>query len=196
MDDQRFDDLARGLARGLAADPFSRRAAVRGIGAAALGGLVAWLGLDDAEAHDTMRKCRKIEDPRKRKTCLKRAKDHRAQHNAPPCPAGARLCADGRCGRTCCANGRACNVTCSGPNGNDYCCDASRPVAICGGCWTPGSTACGGSHCCGPNLKCCGGTHCCADGWQCVRGCGGNPNSNTCCKGGQSPTCCPDGVPG
>jgi hypothetical protein len=112
---------------------------------------------------------------------------------ATTCASGQVCCPDKRCGRRCCANGRACSTTCCGPDGNNYCCDASRPVCICGGCWQAGSVQCDDpKHCCGPlSPKCCGNDHCCADGWQCLVGCPGN----TCCKGGQSPTCCPNGTP-
>jgi hypothetical protein len=114
--------------------------------------------------------------------------------------ATATCCSDGHCGETCCDNGRACNVTCcGGQSGTAFCCDASRPVCICGGCWQEGSTDCGDGHCCGPDLVCCGTDHCCDPnrgvGEQCVVGCGGNPASATCCLGGQSERCCPDGTP-
>lgn len=108
----------------------------------------------------------------------------------------AKCCPDGKCGEKCCANGRACNVTCCGPDGNNYCCDVTRPVCICGGCWAEGSTQCPHpNHCCSPNQRCCGKDHCCGDGYECVVGCGPNRDTSTCCKGGQSPRCCPEGTP-
>ena len=117
---------------------------------------------------------------------------------ATTCASGQVCCPDKRCGRRCCANGRACNVTCCGPDGNNYCCDASRPVCICGGCWQAGSTQCDDpKHCCGPKQKCCGAPpydHCCAEGWECWMGCGGIAESATCCKVGAT-TCCRDGHP-
>jgi hypothetical protein len=108
--------------------------------------------------------------------------------------ATAKCCPDGKCGETCCANGRACNTTCCGKDGNNFCCAEDQPVCICGGCWQVGSVQCDDpKHCCGPlSPKCCGNDHCCAEGYECLVGCPGN----TCCKGGQSDRCCPDGVPG
>ena len=195
MDGQQFDDLARAWVEGSA----PRRNALRFLVGGALG-LLGWHSLEEAAAHDTLKKCKKIKDKKKKKACIKKAKKHADQHaketplcGGLTCPEGQVCCPDKKCGRTCCANGRACNVVCSGPNGNDYCCDATRPAAICGGCWQAGSVQCDDpKHCCGPlSPKCCGNDHCCADGWECLVGCPGN----TCCKGGQSPTCCPNGTP-
>lgn len=205
VDQDRFDDLARSLTN---ATP--RRSAVRGLAGGLLAGLLGWGHVEDAEAHDKTDKCKKLDGDKKKK-CLKKAKKHKKKHanetpstspqtcNGVTCPDGQVCCPDQKCGVTCCANGRACNVVCSGPNGNDYCCDASRPAAICGGCWQAGSTQCSTSrHCCGPNQRCCGAPpydHCCDVATeQCLIGCGGIPNSATCCVGGQSPRCCPEGT--
>ena len=112
------------------------------------------------------------------------------------CPEGRVCCPDQRCGPRCCANGRACEGACCGPNGNDYCCDETRPMCICGGCWQTGSTQCDHpDHCCSPGQRCCGAPpydHCCAEGWECKIGCGGIPESATCCLIGAA-TCCPLG---
>ncbi len=198
MDQDRFDDLARSLTT---ATP--RRSAVRGLAGGLLAGVFSWHSNHGAEANDKLKKCKKFEGDKKKK-CIKKAKKHKDQPaNESPqpivcggvtCPDGQVCCPDQKCGARCCANGEACNVVCSGPNGNNYCCDASRPVAICGGCWTLGSTQCDDpKHCCSPESpKCCGNDHCCAPGWECLVGCPGN----TCCKGGQSATCCPNGTPG
>jgi hypothetical protein len=180
MDPTRFDALAKALG-----SPASRRAAFRLIAA-----LVALRGRAAAAA-----RCKKPcgECGRCKKGKCKPAKDGTACGTGPTRQKGRCACPSGHVR---CPDGRACDVTCSGPNGDDYCCDASRPVAICGGCWHAGSTACTVDHCCGPDLDCCGGTHCCADGWQCVLGCGPERNTATCCRGGQSPRCCPEGTPG
>ena len=192
MDGSGFDRLTKALTV-----LGSRRHALRGLLTGGLG-LVA-TKVDDAGAHDLKSKC-KNKSGKSKKNCLKKAKKHKAQHaNDGPacgnvtCAAGQTCCPDNRCGTTCCGNGRACNVACSGPNGNDYCCPADRPVAICGGCAPLGSVQCDDpKHCCGPlSPKCCGDDHCCAPGWECLVDCPGN----TCCKGGQSPTCCPNGRP-
>jgi len=193
MDDSRFDNLVRTLSA--ASSP---RRSTFGFLAAGL----ALLGRHDAE-DAAAKDCKKIKDKQKRKKCLKKARDQAPTASPSPtpvicggvtCPAGQLCCPDQRCGPRCCANGRACNVTCCGPNGNDFCCDASRPICICGGCWAAGSVQCPDpGHCCGPlSPKCCGNDHCCADGWECLVGCPGN----TCCLGGQSDRCCPDGTPG
>lgn len=179
MDADRFDAITRSLFRSR-----SRRDAVASLLGSSVG-MLGWVDAQDAAAKN----CKKIKNKKKRKKCLAKAKA--ATCGSVTCAEGQVCCPDKRCGRTCCANGRACNVTCCGPNGNDFCCDASRPMCICGGCWQAGSVQCDDpKHCCGPlSPRCCGNDHCCADGWECLVDCPGN----TCCKGGQSPTCCPLG---
>ena len=185
MDNSRFDALVRALSTGS-----GPRRRTLGILAAGALGLLTQLDREDAEAKD----CKKIKNKKKRKKCLDKAKSPTC--GGVTCPEGRVCCPDERCGRTCCANGRACDVTCCGPNGNDYCCDASRPVCICGGCWQAGSTQCAHpKHCCSPGQRCCGAPpydHCCAEGWECWMGCGGDPESAACCKD-DAATCCKDG---
>jgi hypothetical protein len=189
LDDDQFDALTRTLQ-----NPGSRRRMMRRLfTASGILGLIALPAPVEAKRRKKKRKSKK----KRRQASPSPA----PLSSAPPVPCGATFCSPGqvccpdqKCGARCCANGRACNVTCSGPNGNDYCCDVTRPVAICGGCWQSGSTQCDG-YCCGPDQKCCGDDHCCGDGYECVIGCGGVAGSATCCKGGQSPTCCPDGTP-
>lgn len=84
MDSDRFDALTRSLA-----SAGSRRQAVRGLAAAAaalLGGLGLGLDRDDAAAHNLLKRCRKIEDKKKRAACIKKAKKHKRRHavSAPP----------------------------------------------------------------------------------------------------------------
>ena len=180
MENAPFDNLTRAIATR------SRRGLL-----AALSGAAVALGLE-AESAEILAKRKKKKKKRK----------------SPPagsvlcgdvtCPEGRLCCPDQRCGPRCCANGEACDVTCCGPNGNDYCCDETRPMCICGGCWQAGSTQCDHpDHCCSPGQRCCGSPpydHCCAEGWECRMGCGGIPESASCCQVG-STLCCQDGHP-
>lgn len=198
LDGSRFDDVIRALtiANG------SRRGTLRLVASSAIG-LLAWRTTAvDTEAKNALQKCKKIRDKKKRKKCIKKAKKRNPEPGVElcdgvACPENQKCCPDERCGQECCDNGRACNVVCSGPTGNDYCCDASRPVAICGGCWEAGSIQCEiPGHCCGPNQVCCGDDHCCdKDTQECRLNCGGVEGSNSCCGIG-SVLCCPDGIPG
>jgi hypothetical protein len=76
MDADRFDALLRSLFR----FP-SRRSALRLLAGLLLGSPLA-LGITDADANDTLKKCKKIKD--KRKKCVKTAKKHNATHATEP----------------------------------------------------------------------------------------------------------------
>jgi hypothetical protein len=118
MDADRFDTLIR-----LLRDPHSRRGA---FALALSGALAPLLAREDTEAHDLLKKCKKIKDAKKKKACIKKAKQHNAQHAsetpaAPPTPscqpdAAATTCA-GRCGTVSnnCGTPVACGQTC-GPH--------------------------------------------------------------------------------
>ena len=84
MDVDRFDTLARSLSA-----IGSRR---RALALALSGTLVPLLAWDDATAHDTLKKCKKIKDKKKKQACIKKAKKHNAQHasetSAAPPPTG------------------------------------------------------------------------------------------------------------
>jgi hypothetical protein len=96
VDAGRFDLLARSLhAAG------SRRGLVAALSGAALGGAAA----APLAAHDARRRCQRIDNPRKRRRCLRAAEQHNQEHGDggndripcdPPCPAGAR-CLHGAC---------------------------------------------------------------------------------------------------
>lgn len=94
MDDHRFDNLARSVSAAAA----SRRSALRLLGGGALGGLLALLGLADAEAGKKKRRKRP---------------NRRAQRR---CPAGTLRCGGGACvalqadPHNCGACGNACQV--------------------------------------------------------------------------------------
>ena len=80
MDGSRFDTLVASLTI-----PGSRRRALGGLLAGALG-LLGWPDQQDAIAHDLKDKCKKKSGQAKKK-CLKKAKQHAAQHaNEPPPP--------------------------------------------------------------------------------------------------------------
>jgi hypothetical protein len=204
MDGQRFDELARFLA-----EPASRRATLRSLGGGFIGGAFALLGghgPQHAEAHNALAKCKKIKNKRRKKACIKKARQHDVDHGlqepgepcgATTCSSGKKCCPDQKCGVRCCANGYHCDQLCSGPNGDDYCCPPERPVAICGGCWTQGSTQCDTpEHCCSPNQVCCGDDHCCdIETQECRVNCGGVQGSNSCCGIG-SVLCCQGGTAG
>lgn len=84
MDSDRFDALTRSLAA-----VGSRRLALRGFAATAA--LLGGLALDAAAAHSTIKRCRKIEDKKKRAACVKKAKKHAKGHaGAPPLGGGGR----------------------------------------------------------------------------------------------------------
>jgi hypothetical protein len=76
MDGTRFDDLTRSLA----STP-SRRTVARLLVGSALG-LLGSVGGAETEAHNALTKCKKIDNKRKRKHCLRRARAHNAEHNA------------------------------------------------------------------------------------------------------------------
>lgn len=80
MDGDRFDDLTRALA----AHGGSRRRFLGGLAAAAV--LLGGIGADDAEAHSTLARCRRITDRKKRAACIRRARAHARTHAAPPPP--------------------------------------------------------------------------------------------------------------
>ncbi len=106
MDGHRFDTLIRAFAQRDA----GRRSALRLLAGSALS-LVGVLSTEDADAHNALTKCRKIEDKKKRAKCVKAAKKHNKGHKDedtdpdlecdPPCPARqgcARVgCVEGEC---------------------------------------------------------------------------------------------------
>src|SRR5688572_13324270 len=92
MDGDRFDQLLRSLA-----ERPSRRATLRLLVSSILGNLVL-LTVTATEAHDKLKKCKKIDDKDKRKKCVKKARKHNATHTTQPT-----TCATGlpRCGGDC-----------------------------------------------------------------------------------------------
>jgi hypothetical protein len=141
MDAVHFDGLTRSFgATG------SRRRALGGLLTGALGPL-GWHPADDAAAHDTSKKCKKLKGD-KRKTCRKKATKHTATHliaapvagsgdgsSPPPTPhvcQGRNLCAQGPSGNACGWHGSYpcfCQVT---TDGQSFCgTPAPSPVSDC-----------------------------------------------------------------
>jgi len=161
MDGTHFDALTRTLWM-----TGSRHGARRGLLLGALG-LLGWREVEEAAAHNPLKKCKKKSGKQKKK-CLKKAKAHNAQHAAetpPPtgCPAGTRTCADGRCvpAGGCCTNSECAPGTCDA-NGT---CNCPAPFEACPG--APGACACcnGERHCpernaCIPPGQCCTAADC------------------------------------
>lgn len=109
MDADRFDALLRALSQ----TP-SRRGIGRALAGFALGGALGpVLGLEKTEAHNRLKKCRKIEDKSKRKRCVKKARKHNREHERNVCIASA------------CPMGPA---SC-GPAGSDCLCASASPEA-------------------------------------------------------------------
>jgi hypothetical protein len=107
MDNSRFDALTRVLST-----VGSRRGTIGGLLAGVLG-LLHGAEPDAAIAHNTLKKCKKIEDKDKKRQCVKKAKKHRAQHAAPACTptCGGTVCGgDNGCGGSCgtCSAGAVC----------------------------------------------------------------------------------------
>jgi hypothetical protein len=137
MDPIRFDAVLRLLS----ASP-SRRSAVRLLAGLVLGDVLGFLlGQPVAEAHNALKKCKKL-NGNKKKQCLKKAKAHNATHRTP-CIGRCALtkpCGPDGCGGTCgtCAANEACQSAtcvcvpnCPGKNcGEDGCggsCGACKP---------------------------------------------------------------------
>jgi hypothetical protein len=136
MDGGRFDALTRALT-----DAHSRRGAL----AAVLGGalsLLSWHGVEHVDAHNPLKKCKKMSGKAKKK-CVKKAKAHNAAHTVPPPPPSGctprcerKICGDDSCGGSCgtcgveqvCADGR-CASSC--PSGQKVCRDECIPNDDC-----------------------------------------------------------------
>ena len=168
MDGPRFDTFTRSLTAAR-----SRRAAV----GVALGSALGLLGVhpEQAEAHNPLKKCKKINDKQKRRACIKKAKKHNATHTvAAPAPTGTAACTPN------CSGGRNC--------GGDGC------SGSCGSC--SGTETCGGGGAAG--VCGCTPTTCAAQGKNCgtiADGCGGTPDCGTCgtgqrCAGGTCQEIC------
>jgi hypothetical protein len=117
MDIETFDALSRRLADGQTRSlrtAGSRRPVLVGLVAGAIG-LMDWRGAEEAGAHDTLTKCKKIKNKAKKKACVKKAKKHNATHttlipSSPPPPPP--------CGGTCAGDTpQCCPATTQDPSG-------------------------------------------------------------------------------
>ena len=111
MEPTRFDRLAMTYsALG------TRRGLVRLLAGSALGGALAPLfGLPQTDAHNALKKCKKINDKAKRKRCVRKAKAHNATHIAPA-PSG---CIPSCGGKECGTNG--CDGSCGSCATGSFC---------------------------------------------------------------------------
>jgi hypothetical protein len=129
MDADRLDSLARSLARS------GRRRTLLCLLTGGALGLAGWPHADDAAAHNTLKKCKKIEDKKKRKACIKKAKKHNATHTITPITTCTPTCG----GRTCGDNG--CGGSCGACGGSSSCiegiCTCPSPQEFCGGTCVP-----------------------------------------------------------
>ena len=76
MDADRFDSLLRSFS----GSP-SRRSALRLLASLLIASPLA-LDIQRLDAHNKLKKCKKLDDKDKRKRCLKKAKKHNATHTA------------------------------------------------------------------------------------------------------------------
>jgi hypothetical protein len=190
MDPTLFDTFARALTA-----PGTRRRVLGGLLAGALG-LLGTPEAELAQAHDSRKKCKKIEDRGKRKKCVKKAKQHNAQHaneTSPPlgtCPAGTTSCG-GTCVGSTCTGGQHFE-----PSQCRCCIAVSRDTTNCTGaddCCSrmclPHETELLRNYCgcnlfqmpCEVNENCCSGT--------CELGSGVCPDGNCCACGPQGTRC-------
>jgi hypothetical protein len=136
MDIETFAALSRRLAGGQTRSlsiAGSRRPVLVGLLAGAIG-LLDWGRAEEAAAHDTLAKCKKIKDKTKKKTCVKKAKKHNATHttlipSSPPPPPP--------CGGACAGNTpQCCPATTQDPGGlcagaSDKCCKSAEGGGVC-----------------------------------------------------------------
>ena len=144
MDTDRFDTLTRSLSA-----VGSRRRAIGGL----LAGALAFLGghepeqIDAAEVdaeHNKLKKCKKIDDKKRRRRCKKDAKKHNASHKVCPFVGVQGVCTSQE---ECCTS--ATGTVCS----SNYCRPDELPV-----CCQPTGGACTNiCDCCGLFSDCVGG---------------------------------------
>lgn len=210
MDDQRFDDLSRRLARGT-----SRRQMLRALAGGVLGGVAGSLGFGRAAAAcATDRDC----PPGERcdeasATCVPRGGRPASQSQSQSVSAAAVCTTDAECAanETCvdgtcaprggsCTRGSACttDATCCGgevcDTGNGVCVGAGGPCTNTTGTCVDSTDCCGNEECIGGTCQqmaggCAPGAICTADA-EC---CGGQVCANGTCAQAARPAGCPEG---
>ena len=152
MDGERFDAMAKALAAG----PTRRRFLLGLLGGGL--GLLGLLGPEDAGAHDALRACRKIEDRKRRRRCIRRARQHNLAHQpAGTCTATTEdVCQELDYVAANCNNTRGCSCTTT-TAGTRFCGeDLSSFCAPGGDCQTDADCG-GGGAVCAKKLAACGG---------------------------------------
>ena len=141
MKSKQFDALTRALS--------SRRSVLAGTVLALLG----FTGAGDVRAHNSVAACRRIDDPRKRRRCLRRARAHnRKQHSCRPQPTA--VTCSLRCGPVRNNCGRVLNCSCPAdmvcqPNGTcgRICPSAGEAIGCPPGCHCAVAAVEGGTRC-------------------------------------------------
>jgi hypothetical protein len=187
LDADRFDALLRSLSA-----TSSRRTALGLLAGSALGRL----GVEDAEAHNTRQKCKKIEDKDRRNRCEKKAKKHRRQHQntVPTCPLVCPVCqpCDQASGQCVTGNqGGVCGIQSEPRGGAIRCCDGTCPDPECRPAGDTGiacvTTAdCVGINCCAPQRALFCSTTCICFGAVAGEACG----SDRDCEAAATATAC------
>jgi hypothetical protein len=173
MDDGRFDDLTRTLARSR-----TRRASLRALAGGALAGGLTWLGMGEAEAacKPARKRCKRNKNCCSNKCTKRKNGKKKCRGNGPTCLKNRTLCFDSDeccsefCGTIngfngCCVpNNEICDVTgdCCVTVQEPATCENGRCCVVAGGtCATPDGQF--------PTTTCCAGLVCDVDGThQCV----------------------------
>jgi hypothetical protein len=141
MDTEKFDALSRRLADGQTRSlrtAGSRRPVLVGLLAGAIG-LLDWGEAEEAGAHNTLTRCKKIKDKAKKKACVKKAKKHNATHTTliPASPPPPPPPPPPPCGGTCSGDTpQCCPATTQDPEGfctfaDDTCCTSAEGGGSC-----------------------------------------------------------------
>ena len=164
MDPIRFDRLAKAIS-----SSGTRRGMLRLLVGSAFGALLALAaGIVETEAHNKLKKCKKIADKDKRQKCRKKAKRHKRRHADRACDPA---CATGQ---DCLANG-SCATRCTGSP--DIC---PSPACFCGDPSTEGPRYCSAGNTFCEAHSTCGSTATCPRGEQCAP-CNGTPRCLPLC---------------
>jgi hypothetical protein len=191
MDDDRFDGLAKALARGM-----PRRRVLQGL-ASTLAGVLALGGVTAVEAKGPCRAPKTRCGKGKHAICVDLQSDpNNCNGCGQVCPgptsgSGSTTCSGGNCGIRCSGSSTLCGTDCvdlqtdpkhCGRCGNDcwtcHSCGGECCAGVCGLCFAAGQVCCDGSYCaplsptmdtceicghpCAPGERCCPGTSTCS----------------------------------